>query len=89
MGAFLGGVLQGAAGKMKNKAKGGASSLGNTIRRKIGGIFKKKQTKSLASDDSETGDPSSMKRGGKVRKTGLIKLHRGETVIPKRSRGKS
>jgi hypothetical protein len=28
------------------------------------------------------GQPPSMKRGGRVRKGGLIRMHKGETVIP-------
>jgi hypothetical protein len=47
----------------------------------------------------KTGKPDSMKRGGKVRKGGMIRMHKGEVVIPagkakrmknmKRGRGKS
>jgi len=34
------------------------------------------------------GSPSSMKRGGKVRRGGLIKMHKGERVLAKKHRGK-
>ena len=34
------------------------------------------------------GDPKSMKKGGVVKKTGLIKMHAGERVIPKKSASK-
>lgn len=30
----------------------------------------------------------SFKRGGKVKKTGLAKVHKGETVVPAKKRGK-
>lgn len=34
------------------------------------------------------GDPKSMKKGGVVKKTGLVKMHAGERVIPVKSAAK-
>ena len=35
--------------------------------------------------DSATKSPPSYKKGGKVKKTGLARLHKGEMVVPKGS----
>ena len=35
---------------------------------------------------NENAVQGSMRKGGKIRKTGLYRLHRGERVVPKRSR---
>ncbi len=32
--------------------------------------------------------PSSMKKGGRVKKGGVAKLHKGEEVVPKKHRGR-
>jgi hypothetical protein len=35
-----------------------------------------------------SGEPKSLKKGGTVKKTGLIKMHKGEKVIPAKKRKK-
>ncbi len=39
-------------------------------------------TRQLKQIQAMEGTPSIMKKGGHVKKTGLIKMHKGETVIP-------
>lgn len=39
-------------------------------------------TRQLKQMQEMEGTPSTMKKGGHVKKTGLIKMHKGETVIP-------
>jgi len=79
---FFGGMAEGFA-----SSKGGQKllgKLGNFVKKP----FKKKAPESTAPTPgvptSAEGSPFVMKRGGKVRKTGLIKMHKGERVLTKR-----
>lgn len=46
-------------------------------------INKSKGPKSdIQTSSTDSGLPTSMKKGGTVKKTGLIKMHKGEKVIP-------
>jgi hypothetical protein len=57
---------------------GGAADAGASIYRK-----NRAKQKQASGDDSTTGDDwaGSFKRGGKVRKTGIAKVHKGEEVL--------
>ena len=71
MGSFLTGILQGnvdEATKMKKKGKGG--------------LLRKKKKAPGSWSDAE-GIPS-FKRGGKVKRTGLARVEKGERVLTKR-----
>jgi hypothetical protein len=75
MGAFLTGLTSSvASGIQKKKDKDKAAP--------------KLQTFEKPTSDSSTGethaDPGEFKRGGKVRKTGMAKVHKGEKVLTKR-----
>jgi len=48
-----------------------------------GGDKKKKKERGPRGEEVQ-----SYKRGGKVKRTGKAKLHKGEKILPKRSRGK-
>jgi hypothetical protein len=86
MGGFLGGALSGFADEASKRQSSGKSGLLSKLR-------KKKQLPLTPSDSSNTTNLSqvpSYKRGGKVKKTGLAYVHKGEKVIPaKRKRGRS
>lgn len=87
MGGFIGGALSGYADE-KSKRKG-----------KRGLLRGKKKTKNLpitppnASNTTmltPMAQPSSFRKGGRVKKTGFAKVHAGEKVIPaKRKRARS
>ena len=82
MGAFLSGALGGGLGKklggMAKKAmSGGGKSSGGSYDQSGHDL-----------SDSESGSPSSMKKGGTVKKTGLIKMHKGEKVLTKKQQKK-
>jgi hypothetical protein len=81
---FFGGALSGFAGEAEKKREAGNSRMFN----------RKKKTPLRSPNSSNTmnlsEDVPSYKRGGKVKKTGLAYVHRGETVVPaKRKRGRS
>lgn len=68
--------------------------VGTKIMQKLGErkAAKKQETQYNSSgsgvDSSLTADPPSYKRGGKVRKTGIAKVHKGERVLTKKQQKK-
>ncbi len=65
------------------------AGVGTKVAQKLGENKAKKQQTSYNSSGSGvdssliTADPPSYKRGGKVKKTGLAKVHRGERILTK------
>lgn len=84
MGSFISGALSGFTGEAEKKREAGNSRMFNR---------KKKLPLRKPSPESETNlseQVPSYKRGGKVKKTGLAYVHKGEKVIPaKRKRGRN
>ena len=68
--SFLTGLLQGNVDQASKMKKKGK-----------GGLLRKKKESDSSSDDY---DIPSFKRGGKVKRTGLARLHKGEKVLTKR-----
>lgn len=66
----------------------GGTSVGSSEGAELGGILgnfmKKKKSKAGESEETGKASPLGFKRGGKVRKTGLAKVHKGERVLTKR-----
>jgi hypothetical protein len=92
MGGFLGGALSGFADEY-NKNKGSGGGGGGMLKK----LFKKRSAKGqvnaqLSSGGDESGPSDgiqSAKRGGRVRKGGLLRVHKGEDIVPaKRKRGR-
>lgn len=77
-GSFLAGALRGYTDTARDRKKKQQPSLLSRFKNR------KKKKSSPATADS---DVPEYKRGGRVRKTGLAKVHRGEYVIPAK-RGK-
>jgi hypothetical protein len=92
-----GGGIQSVQVNPRSDYGGGHIALTKRKKSSSGGAGSGSGTAGASSDDP--GEPGSMKRGGKVRKGGMIKMHKGEVVIPagkakrmkmkKRGRGKS
>ena len=81
MGLLTRALTRGASGGAEGE--GGGDILGGVM----GKLMKKKKPKAGGTDEtgySPSGEPFSFKRGGKVRKTGLAKVHKGEVVLTKR-----
>ncbi len=82
MEAFLSGLVQGgsttAASRLAKGQKGVLSKLGKKAAPAPTGNTR----------DVNTGVISSFKRGGKVKHTGLAKVHKGERVLTKKQQGK-
>jgi hypothetical protein len=66
---------------------------GGTVGQHIGSAIKKKRAKASTSDTVRTSEsmdrspvaePDSYRRGGKVRKTGYAKVHKGERVLTRK-----
>ena len=90
---FLGGALSGyanTAAKMRDKdgddGKGKKPSLGSRVVKRVktyvGGMRKPNASPKLTPDVPY--DYESFKRGGKVKKTGFAKVHKGERVLTKK-----
>jgi hypothetical protein len=69
--------------------------VGSKVAQKMGENKAKKQATSYNSSGSAvdssltTADPPSYKRGGKVKKTGFAKVHKGERVLTKKQQKKA
>jgi hypothetical protein len=82
MGAFLTGLLQGGvdqAKKNKGDDSGDGNGNGKAKGSKLKGLLRKKKKPPVTQGDSY--DPLSFKRGGKVKRTGLARVHKGERVL--------
>ena len=99
---MAGKALAGAAGKAAGKAAGGAASAAKTGKMAAAKKFGKdlwnkevpNQSKQSHFAGDWTGGPKqsvpSFKHGGRVKKTGLALVHKGEYVVPvKQARGKA
>ena len=71
--SFLTGLLQGNVDEATKMKKGGKS-----------GMLRKKKKKTATDSSSDDYDIPSFKRGGKVKRTGLARVHKGERVLTKR-----
>lgn len=77
-GNFLTGLLQGNVSQANKMRKAGKKGL-------LRGDIPKPGTKSMSVSGTESDDEvPEFKRGGRVRKTGLAKVHKGERVLTKR-----
>ena len=82
MGAFAGGFLQGIQPGMKKK-RGNKKSKGaktDAIKKPPGG--------GKGDDETPSAGFGTFKKGGKVKKTGIYKLHKGEVVKPVKKKKK-
>lgn len=77
--SFFGGALSGYAGKSSDMKKQGQQGLINRFK-------DRKKTSQRTSDDMNI--LGSFRKGGRVKKTGTYKLHKGETVVPTKKRGR-
>jgi hypothetical protein len=92
MPGFLSGVEEGMGKKKKDdggKDDDKKPALAKTLGKAIAGKFGKKSSSTPASDsgggdDSGPGYAGGFKRGGKVKKTGIAKVHKGERVLTKK-----
>jgi hypothetical protein len=87
MGSFLGGLLGGISGGLKEKEKGG--SLITRFKKAFSreesdNSSDVKDTTAEANTDtsSNTVKPPAMHKGGRVPKTGIYRMKRGEIVVP-------
>jgi len=91
MGSFVGGLMSGFSGESNknDKTKARLKGLMDKIRSKVkGGSSSSPNPPTSAATARSLGkggdtDVPSYKRGGRVRKTGLAKLHKGEKVLTK------
>lgn len=81
--ALFGGALSKALDNDgKNKGEGGG------LIQKLGGMFRKSSSKSdpilMDSTEGNMADPSGYKKGGKVKKTGMAKVHKNERILTRK-----
>ena len=69
-------------GLLGNYLSGGKG--GSVVGSLISNHKKKNTGSSKQSDVGDAGDAGSFKKGGKVKKTGLAKVHKGERVLTKK-----
>jgi hypothetical protein len=84
MGGIIGGALGGYAKEAADMKGKGRQGLIQKIRQ---GKKKTPLTPPNASNTTQLSpmaEPSSFRKGGRVKKTGFAKVHRGEVVVPKK-----
>lgn len=87
MGDFLSGALQGFASTTASKKRSGDKDDGGPkggLLGKLRNMRDKKKLKSATHIEGQDYQVPEFKRGGKVRKTGLARVHKGERVLTKR-----
>ena len=85
MGGILGGALSGYAETALARKKEGKQGL---LRRKKKQLPLTRPNASNTTSLSPMAEPSSYRKGGRVKKTGYAKVHRGEIVVPAKKRGR-
>jgi hypothetical protein len=85
---FFGGALSGFADTYSKRKANGQGGLLSKLRNKNKQLPLTRPNASNTTQLTPMAEPSSYRKGGRVKKGGWARVHAGETVVPKKKRGR-